>query len=85
MKDEVVSVGTLNSSLVYPREVFKTAVKESSNTVILVHNHPSGDPTPSDEDEVITEKLIRAGDLLGIKVLDHVIVRRDGHYSFEGK
>ena len=85
LKDEIVSVGTLNSSLIHPREVFKTAVKESSNTVILVHNHPSGDPTPSDEDKVITEKLTRAGELLGIKVLDHVIVGKDEHYSFEGK
>ena len=85
LKDEIVSVGTLNSSLVHPREVFKSAVKESSNTVILVHNHPSGDPTPSDEDKRVTESLFGAGELLGIKVLDHVIVGGGSWFSFNDK
>lgn len=83
IKDEIVSVGTLNSSLVHPREVFKSAIKESANSIILVHNHPSGDATPSDEDMEITERLIKAGELLNIKVLDHIVVGHGRHYSFE--
>ncbi len=82
VKEEVVSVGTLNSSLIHPREVFKSAIKESANAVILVHNHPSGDPEPSEEDKAITERLIAAGELLGIKVLDHVIVGKEKFWSF---
>ncbi len=82
IKDEVVSVGTLNSSLIHPREVFKSAIKESANSVILVHNHPSGDSEPSEEDKKITNILFKAGELLSIKVLDHVIVGSEGWYSF---
>lgn len=74
IKDEIISVGTLNSSLVHPREVFKSAIRESANAIILVHNHPSGDLTPSNEDLELTNKLKEAGELLMIKVLDHVIV-----------
>ena len=74
IKDEVVSVGTLNVSIIHPREVFKTAIKESANAIILVHNHPSGDVRPSKEDEEITERLMEAGETLNIKVLDHVVV-----------
>jgi DNA repair protein RadC len=83
IKDEVVSVGTLNSSIIHPREVFKTAIRESANAIILVHNHPSGDPTPSEEDEEITNLLVKAGKLLSISVLDHVIIGRDKWYSFD--
>lgn len=83
IKDEVVSVGTLNESVIHPREIFKSAIKESANSVILVHNHPSGDPTPSKDDLEITEKLFAAGDLLNIKVLDHVIVGRETYWSFK--
>lgn len=82
IKDEVVSIGTLNASLIHPREVFKSAIKESANSIILVHNHPSGDPAPSEEDEEITEKLFDAGDLLDIKVFDPVIIGSNNHYSF---
>src|SRR3989338_9769475 len=74
VKEELISIGTLNSSLIHPREVFKSAIRESANAVILVHNHPSGDPTPSDEDRQVTERIVEAGELLKIKVLDHVIV-----------
>lgn len=81
IKDEVVSIGTLNSSLIHPREIFKSAIKESANSLILVHNHPSGDPTPSIEDENVTSKLIEAGKLVDIKVLDHIVVGRDGYRS----
>ena len=82
---ELVSVGTLNSSLVHPREVFNPAIKSSANSVILVHNHPSGDSKPSSEDEIVTKMLHTAGDLLGIKVLDHVIIGRDSFTSLKEK
>ncbi|MDO8538289.1 MAG: DNA repair protein RadC [archaeon] len=84
-KDEIISIGTLNSSLIHPREVFKSAIKESTNAVILVHNHPSGDAEPSDEDKKITEVLSQAGKLLSIKVLDHVIIGNGTWYSFNEK
>ena len=82
IKDEIISTGILNASLVHPREVFKPAIKESANSIILVHNHPSGDPTPSEEDKKITKILFDAGELLDIKLLDHVIVG-DTYYSFK--
>ncbi len=69
-----VSVGSLNQSIVHPREVFKVALLSSAAAIILIHNHPTGDPSPSREDTEITRRLKEAGDLLGIKVLDHVIV-----------
>ncbi|MDD4237951.1 MAG: DNA repair protein RadC [Desulfotomaculaceae bacterium] len=71
---ETVSVGTLNLSLVHPREVFRNAIKKSANSIIMVHNHPSGDPTPSSDDFSITEQLTKAGAIIGIQVLDHVII-----------
>lgn len=71
---ETISVGSLNSSLVHPREVFKRAVQSSAAAVILVHNHPSGDPAPSPEDLEITRRLCEAGRLIGIDVLDHIII-----------
>lgn len=80
--EEEISVGILDASLIHPREVFKSAIKASSNSIILVHNHPSGDCTPSKEDKNVTKILENAGDLLGIRVLDHIIVGRDQYYSF---
>lgn len=71
---ETISVGSLTSSLVHPRELFKGAIKRSAAAVILVHNHPSGDPTPSEDDLLLTRRLVQAGELLGIQVLDHIIV-----------
>lgn len=79
IRDEIISIGTLNSSIVHPREVFKSAFIESSASVILSHNHPSGDPTPSAQDIDLTLKLIEGGNILGIDVLDHVIIG-DGIY-----
>ena len=76
---ELISMGDLMSSPVHPRETFQAAVKRGAAAVILVHNHPSGDPTPSDDDIKITKRLKEAGDILGISVLDHVIVG-DGNY-----
>ena len=79
----VVSVGTLTASLVHPREVFKIALLENAAAIVLAHNHPSGDPTPSAEDISITARLVQAGDLLGVRVLDHVITGELGcYYSF---
>lgn len=74
MASPTVSVGTLNSSLVHPREVFKPAVKVSASSVVLVHNHPSGDVAPSMEDREVTKRLKAAGEVFGIEVLDHVII-----------
>jgi DNA repair protein RadC len=71
---ETLSIGSLNASIVHPREVFLAAIKRSSASIICVHNHPSGDPTPSPEDIQITARLAEAGKLLGIDVLDHVII-----------
>jgi len=75
----VVSVGTINSSLVHPREVFKPAILANAAAVLLIHNHPSGDPEPSAEDKAITRRLKEAGEILGIKLLDHVVIG-DGHF-----
>ena len=74
IKDEIISIGTLNSSLVHPREVFKEAIKNSAASIILVHNHPSGNVQASDEDCRVNKILIETGELVGIKVLDHLIV-----------
>ncbi len=71
---EIVSIGTLTQSLVHPREVFRTAIHRSARGIIIAHQHPSGDPTPSDEDYEVTQRLIDAGSILGIEVLDHVVV-----------
>lgn len=79
---ELCSLGILNASIVHPREVFRTAVMTAASNIILVHNHPSGDPTPSDDDCKLTKRLIEAGTLMGIEVLDHVIVCENDHYSF---
>jgi len=81
VREVTVSVGCLTSSIVHPREVFHAAVRESAAAVLFVHNHPSGDPTPSGEDHRLTERLVEAGRILGIRVLDHVIVARRGYVS----
>jgi len=78
----IVSMGTLTSSLVHPREVFRPAILDSAAAVVMVHNHPSGDCTPSKEDHEITSRIKKAGDMLGIRVLDHVIVAGKEHFSF---
>ncbi len=80
IRDSRISEGTLTSSLVHPREAFREAIRESAASVIFVHNHPSGDPSPSREDILLTEKLETAGETVGIRVLDHIIVG-DGAYS----
>ena len=70
----ITSIGTLNSSLVHPREVFKAAILANAAAIICVHTHPSGDPSPSPEDMEITRRLVEAGKILGIEVLDHLII-----------
>lgn len=72
--EETVSVGSLDASIVHPREIFKSAVKKSASAILCVHNHPSGDPTPSQEDVAVTRRLVESGKLLGIDVLDHIVV-----------
>ncbi len=80
-RDEV-SVGSLDTTLAHPREVFEKAVRARAASVVVCHNHPSGDPRPSDDDLRLTRRLVEAGKILGIRLLDHVIVCRDSHYSF---
>ena len=80
-----ISVGTLNASLVHAREVFKVAILGSASSIILAHNHPSGDPTPSHEDTIITEKMEKAGEVLGIACRDHLVMGDSGFYSFTTK
>ena len=77
-----VSIGTLNSSLVHPRELYKAAILANANAVILSHNHPSGDPTPSREDLALTRRLREAGDALGVPLVDHLIVGAAVFHSF---
>jgi len=79
---ETVSIGSLNQSIVHPREVFKAAVHNGSAAIICVHNHPSGDPAPSNEDKSITSRLCAASEILGIKILDHIIIGQDSYCSF---
>lgn len=82
MGGDEVSVGSLDTTLAHPREVFERAIRAGAAGVIVVHNHPSGDPTPSDDDIRLTRRLTEAGKILGIRLLDHVVVCRDSHYSF---
>lgn len=74
LAEEILSMGSLNASIVHPREVFRAAIKRSSASIICLHNHPSGDPSPSPEDVQLTQRLVQAGELIGIEVLDHVII-----------
>ncbi|MCK5381602.1 MAG: DNA repair protein RadC [Candidatus Latescibacteria bacterium] len=82
MKDVTISEGSLSVSVVHPREVFNPVVRESAAAVLFVHNHPSGDPTPSEEDIEVTKQLVEAGKILGIRVLDHVIIGDGRSVSF---
>lgn len=82
MGAKTITVGTLNLAVVHPREAFRAAVMESAAALVLMHNHPSGDPAPSEEDVRLTRQFVRAGEDLGIPVLDHVILGDGRHYSF---
>lgn len=83
MADEVHQQGTVDQSAVFPREIVKRALAHAATAVILVHNHPSGDPTPSEADLILTQEIVRAMDPLGIVVHDHLIIARTGHISFK--
>jgi DNA repair protein RadC len=82
LREVQVSEGSLNQSIVHPREVFHAAVRESAAAIILVHNHPTGDPSPSREDLEITRRLREAGEVMGVKVLDHIIIGDGAYVSF---
>lgn len=77
---EKISVGSLNASLVHPRELFKKAILKSAAGIILVHNHPSGDPQPSEEDKQVTQRMAEAGEIIGIEILDHIVIG-DGRFA----
>jgi len=83
IKREIISVGSLNANLVHPREVFEPAVKNLAAQVILAHNHPSGNPEPSEDDLELNKRLTEAGKILGIEVIDHIIIGRSGYLSFK--
>jgi len=83
MMVELVTVGTVSSSLVHPRETFRRAVMAGSTSIIIAHNHPSGDVEPSDEDTKVTKLIFEAGNLLGITMLDHLIFTKDNYFSFK--
>ncbi len=80
-----IFIGTLNANLVHPREIFSEALKQNAASVILVHNHPSGDPEPSEDDLEITKRIIEAGKIMGIDVLDHIIITKTKVFSFKEK
>jgi DNA repair protein RadC len=82
LRRDIISIGSLNASMVHPREVYLPAIALSAASLVLAHNHPSGDPTPSEEDLAITRRLHEAGRLLGIELVDHVVVARDAFASF---
>ncbi len=82
IRKEIISVGNLNSSIVHPREVFKVAVENNAASIILIHNHPSGNPEPSNEDISITKKLVEAGKMMEIPVFDHIIIAGNNYTSF---
>lgn len=81
----VVSIGSLSASIVHPREVFKEAIKVNAASIIVAHNHPSGDPTPSREDVSVTKRLVKAGNIMDINVLDHIIIGDSKYLSMKEK
>lgn len=85
IRDVKISEGSLTASLVHPREVYNPVIRESAAAVIFVHNHPSGDPAPSPEDIDITRRLKEVGDVMGVRVLDHVVIGSDRYFSFSDK
>ncbi len=85
IKREVISIGSLNANLVHPREVFEPAVRHLAAQIVLAHNHPSGDPEPSEDDLMITKRLVEAGKIMGIEVIDHIIIAKNGFTSFKEK
>lgn len=82
---DIVSIGTLNSSLIHPRETFEVAIKNHAASIVICHNHPSGELKPSEDDLIVTKSLVEAGKLLGIKIADHIIITKDSYFSFKEK
>ena len=82
---ETVSIGSLNANLVHPREVFEPAVRHLAAQIVLAHNHPSGDPEPSEDYLLLTKKLVESGKILGIEIFDHIIIVKDDFFSFKNK
>jgi DNA repair protein RadC len=82
IKEELISIGSLNFSIVHPREVFGPAIREAAESMLLIHNHPSGDPAPSREDLEVTKRLLEVGKVVGIEILDHIIIGNGGYLSF---
>lgn len=82
---DTVSVGILNANLIHPRETFDTAIRRHAAHIVVAHNHPSGDPEPSEDDLEITKRLIEAGKILGIEVVDHIVVTKESFFSFKEK
>ena len=85
MREVKISEGSLTASLVHPREVYNPVIRESAAAVIFVHNHPSGDPAPSQEDIEITRRLKEVGQVMGVRVLDHVVIGHDRYFSFSDR
>ena len=85
IKEETIFIGSLNESVIHPREIFRIALNENAAALILIHNHPSGDPKPSIRDIEITKELVKAGDIIGIPVMDHIIIGSNNYFSFREK
>lgn len=84
-KESIISIGSLNANIVHPREVFKETISRNAAQIIIAHNHPSGDPEPSEDDIKLTKQLVEAGRILGIEVIDHIIIGKDKPFSFKEK
>lgn len=82
LKEVLVSIGSFDCNIIRPREIFSPAIREQASAIIITHNHPGGDQSPSDEDKRFTDHTQKAGELLGIKLLDHIIIGHDNYYSF---
>ena len=80
-----ISEGSLSSSIVHPREALRPAIREAAASIIFIHNHPTGDPTPSSDDIAITKRLVESSKIVGIKVLDHIIIGDNKHFSFSSE
>lgn len=85
IRQKIISQGTINMAVVSPREIFNAAIKTMAASIVLVHNHPSGDPSPSSEDKQLTEVIIKAGNIIGISVIDHIIIGKNHYCSFKEK
>lgn len=83
IKDELITLGLLNSSLIHPREIFHGAIKNMANSLVIIHNHPSGDPTPSQDDLKVTKILEKTGEVIGIPFMDHVILGKNSFWSYK--